>query len=85
LLAAPAYGDRAPHERSLLASEPAGVLPLWRALGRVVSQHAHSGYRSLQTDTRFWALLNLIQSFTREPQQCDQPEQAGLAVDRDNR
>jgi hypothetical protein len=57
---------RAPSSASVLVSEPPGVVPLWRALGRVVSQHAESGYRSLQSDDRFWALVRLIQSCTSE-------------------
>ena len=51
-------------EGSVLTAERAGVLPMWRALGRVVSQHSGSGYRSLEGDERFWELLGLIREHT---------------------
>jgi hypothetical protein len=70
-----------PSAASLLVSEPPGVVPLWRALGRVVAQHAESGYRSLQTDSRFWALVRLIQSCTTERPEPGAASERRLAPD----
>lgn len=39
-----------------------GVVPLLKALGRVVSAHSDDGYASLEHDERFWTLLCVLQS-----------------------
>lgn len=80
LLAAAGFEEFGPGPAaSVLVREPAGVVPLWRALGRVVSQHAESGYRSLETDGRFWALVRLIQSCMAERAEATNAPERGLA------
>jgi hypothetical protein len=45
------------------AQHRAGIVPLMRALGQVMTDHASSGYLSLEHDERFWTLLRIIRSF----------------------
>ena len=53
-------GVPAQASESALASHPAGIAPLLAALEEVVSSRAADGYESLQSDERFWALVELI-------------------------
>lgn len=46
--------------RSKLTSHRAGIAPLLSALSEVVSNRGDGGYESLQSDERFWALVELI-------------------------
>lgn len=40
-----------------------GVLPLVQALERIIGEHAYSGHRSLEKDSRFWRLVQLLYLF----------------------
>jgi hypothetical protein len=50
---------------SELALHRAGIAPLLAALREVVSSRAADGYESLESDERFWALLELIHAHKR--------------------
>ena len=63
-----------PGTTTLLADEPEstararyspGVLPVLEALERVVVEHAKSKTGSLDTDLRFWKLIELLQALKR--------------------
>jgi len=64
LLSAPACTPDASPDEETSSHAPdgsaAGVLPVLRALGQIVSEHEKSDYRSLDRDRRFWALIDLI-------------------------
>jgi hypothetical protein len=57
----PAPDEAHPKSIRVLPENPPGVLPVLQALGQTVAKHAHVGYGSLETDTRFWALIGLLQ------------------------
>ena len=58
---------------AVTGNNAAGVQPMVRALGQVVSEHMTDDYRSLGSDRRFWALLGLINSL-------DEPQVSGAGV-----
>lgn len=66
LLSAPSSGPGGAaeegHAGDMTAGNDAGVQPVLRALGQIVSEHANNDYRSLNRDRRFWALIELIES-----------------------
>jgi hypothetical protein len=58
------------------AGHSAGVVPILRALGRIVAEHRNASYATLDRDDRFWTLLHLLQTLERSggelPAQEDQ-------------
>ena len=56
----PSDAETAEPSSAATGGRPAGVVPLLRALGRVVHEHAPRGYESLARDERFWALSRLL-------------------------
>jgi hypothetical protein len=48
-------------------SSPPGLVPLLRALGRVVASHDREGYATLESDERFWTLVYVLQSLRKSP------------------
>ncbi len=61
---------------SELSSHRAGIAPLLTALERVVSSRAQDGYESLQSDERFWALVELIHRHGEKNQASEGAEPA---------
>lgn len=49
------------------ASNPPGLVPLLRALGRVVAVHSPDDYAALERDERFWTLLSVLHSLKASP------------------
>jgi hypothetical protein len=49
---------------------PPGLVPLLRALGRVVAVHAPD-FAALENDERFWTLLSVLQSLRKDPAAFD--------------
>jgi hypothetical protein len=70
----PSGSDRDPTEQEADDGHSPGVVPLLRALGRIVAEHRPASYATLDQDERFWTLLWLLQSLGRHGQEPQAPD-----------
>jgi hypothetical protein len=54
-------------------ANPPGVAPVLQALGRTVAKHTHAGYVSLESDPRFWTLVDLLQKLRTSEAEASEP------------